>query len=186
MYILAVHSTVSFDLQTTVASNQQNVHVLHTLLDDLKKMIANYYCWGRPLGSTILWEQHLKSLEKICQKAASIQIKQVIERKCHYQSSNHAVLLLTLQPEVEGSKKLSDLPEELIREILLRLSDYKDLINSGDAFPVANSLINDEQHIWKELCNYHFSEQQIVMAKERCPVREGKTDYEQIFQLLRR
>lgn len=61
----------------TVASNQQNVHVLHTLLDDLKKMINNYYCWGRPLGSTQLWEQHLQTLEKICQKAASIQIKQV-------------------------------------------------------------------------------------------------------------
>ena len=61
-----------------VASNQQNVHVLHTLLDDLKKMINNYYCWGRPLGSTQLWEQHLQTLEKICQKAASIEIKQVI------------------------------------------------------------------------------------------------------------
>lgn len=88
---------------------------------------------------------------------------------------------------MEGSKKLSDLPEELIREILLRLSDYKDLMNSGDAIPSANSLINDEQHIWRELCNYHFTGQQIVMAKERYPVtHEGKTDYEQVFQVLRR
>jgi len=35
----------------------------------------------------------------------------------------------------KGVRKLSDLPEELIREILLRLSDYKDLVNSAGAVP---------------------------------------------------
>ena len=60
-----------------VASNQQNIHVLHTLLYDLKKIMKKYYCWGRPLGSTILWEQHLQTLEKICQMANTIAIKQV-------------------------------------------------------------------------------------------------------------
>lgn len=60
-----------------VASNQQNIHVLHTLLNDLKKIVNNYYCWGRPIGSTALWQNHLETLEKICQKAASIEIKEV-------------------------------------------------------------------------------------------------------------
>jgi len=90
-----------------------------------------------------------------------------------------------MQPEVEGSKKLSDLPEELIREIMLRLSDYRDLENSGGAFPLAKALL-DEQHIWRELCRYHFTRQQVKMGCEHCTCQDGKTDYEQVFQLLRR
>ena len=60
-----------------VASNQQNIHILHTLLYDLKKIMRKYYCWGRPLGSTILWQQHLRTIERICQMANRIEIKQV-------------------------------------------------------------------------------------------------------------
>ena len=60
-------------ISSTVSSNQQNIHILRTLLDDLKKMVDKYYCWGRPLGSTLVWEQHLQTLEKICQVASSIQ-----------------------------------------------------------------------------------------------------------------
>lgn len=60
-----------------VASSQQNIYILHTLLHDLKKIMKKYYCWGRPLGSTLLWEQHLRTIEKICQLADHIEIKQV-------------------------------------------------------------------------------------------------------------
>ena len=95
------------------------------------------------------------------------------------------IVCLLLQPEVEGSKKLSDLPEELIREILLRLSDYKDLVNSAGAVPLVESLL-DEQHIWRELCKYHFTRTQVKNVTERCTNPDGKTDYEQVFQLLRR
>lgn len=34
-----------------VAGNQQNIHVLHTLLRDVQKIMKNYYSWGRPVGS---------------------------------------------------------------------------------------------------------------------------------------
>jgi hypothetical protein len=60
-----------------VASNQQNIHILHTLLHDLKKIMRKYYCWGRPLGSTLLWEKHLSTIEKICEMANDIKIKEV-------------------------------------------------------------------------------------------------------------
>ncbi|GBO34436.1 hypothetical protein AVEN_22846-1, partial [Araneus ventricosus] len=59
-----------------VASNQQNLHILHMLLNDLRRIIRKYYCWGRPLGSTLLWEQHLKTIDRICQFASDIQIKE--------------------------------------------------------------------------------------------------------------
>lgn len=60
-----------------VAGNQQNIHVLHTLLRDVQKIMKNYYSWGRPVGSTILWETHLKTIEKICQIVKNIEIKPV-------------------------------------------------------------------------------------------------------------
>ncbi|RWS10788.1 F-box only protein 25-like protein [Dinothrombium tinctorium] len=147
-----------------VASNQQNIHVLHTLLYDLKKIMRKYYCWGRPLGSTTLWKQHLRTIEKICQMANTIEIK---------------------EPENDGSKKLTDLPEELIREILLRLSDYKDLINSGQAYEVMHSLL-DEQHIWRQLCKYHFSKLQVKQATPAYTKADGTVDWEQMFHNLRR
>lgn len=53
----------------------------------------------------------------------------------------------------------------MIREILLRLSDYRDLINSAQASPVMRTMI-DGQYIWQQLCRYHFTEQQLKMAIE--------------------
>ena len=60
-----------------MAGNQQNIHVLHTLLRDVQKIMKKYYCWGRPIGSTVLWEQHLKTIENICQIVKNIEIKTV-------------------------------------------------------------------------------------------------------------
>lgn len=51
----------------------------------------------------------------------------------------------------------------MVREILLRLNDYRDLVNSGQASPVMRSMI-DSQYIWKRLCRYHFTEQQLKSA----------------------
>ncbi|CAG2120056.1 unnamed protein product, partial [Medioppia subpectinata] len=116
-----------------VASNQQNIHILHTLLYDLKKIMKKYYCWGH------------------------------------------------------GSKRLTDLPEELIREILLRLTDYKDLMNSGEAYNIMQSLL-DEQHIWRQLCKYHYSRAQLrwlfANTTNTC-TPDGKVDWEQVFHQLR-
>lgn len=51
----------------------------------------------------------------------------------------------------------------MIREILLRLNDYRDLINSAQASFVMRHMI-DEQYIWKKLCRYHFTEQQLKLV----------------------
>ncbi|KAI1284972.1 F-box only protein 32 [Halotydeus destructor] len=147
-----------------VANNQQNIHILHTLLFDLKQIMNKYYCWGRPLGSTILWEQHLQTVEKICQMANTIEIKEPIN---------------------DGTKRLTDLPEELIRQILLRLSNYKDLMSSGQAYKMMNSLL-DEQHIWKQLCKYHFAKHQVRQLAGQFTNAKGEVDHEQMFHFLRR
>jgi hypothetical protein len=93
-----------------------------------------------------------------------------------------------LQPTDQGAR-FTDLPEELIRAILLRLSDYKDLMNSGQACERVRSLL-EEQHIWRELCRYHFTNRQIkqivtVQTSQRlCDSREA--DWEQVFHNLRK
>ena len=51
----------------------------------------------------------------------------------------------------------------MIREILLRLNDYRDLVNSAQASPVMRTMIDGHQ-IWQQLCRYHFTEQQLKMA----------------------
>lgn len=158
--------TVLEEVACQVASNQQNLHILHMLLNDLKRIIRKYYCWGRPLGSTLLWEQHLKTIDRICQFARGIEIKEPIE---------------------DGTHRLSDMPSGILREILLKLSDYKDLMNSAQACDDMKFLI-DEQYIWKELCKFHFSEEKITIyfdANDIKPVN-GKMDWQLAFHNLRR
>lgn len=53
----------------------------------------------------------------------------------------------------------------MVREILLRLNDYRDLVSSGQASPVMQNMING-QYLWKKLCVYHFSKEQIKLALE--------------------
>ncbi|GIY11343.1 f-box only protein 32 [Caerostris extrusa] len=141
-----------------VASNQQNLHILHMLLNDLRRIIRKYYCWGRPLGSTLLWEQHLKTIDRICQFASDIQIKEPID---------------------DGKYRLSDMPAAILREILLRLSDYKDLMNSAQACDDMKFLM-DEQHIWRQLCKFHFSKEQIKIFFETSKIESvnSKVDWQ--------
>lgn len=60
---------------------------------------------------------------------------------------------------------LEKLPVEMIREILLRLNDYRDLVNSAQASPVMRTMI-DNQCVWQKLCRYHFTDQQLKLAFE--------------------
>lgn len=57
-----------------VASNKQNIHVIRELLIELREIVDKYLCWGRPLGSTSLWEQHLRTMERICEMTDAIEI----------------------------------------------------------------------------------------------------------------
>lgn len=108
-------------------------------------MIKQNYCWGRPIGSSLLWQQHFETIERI----------------------SHIVDGIELAPPKAQANQASfnDLPVEMIREILLRLNDYRDLVNSAQASPVMQIMI-DNQYIWQKLCKYHFTEQQLKLALE--------------------
>ncbi|KAK3915418.1 F-box only protein 32 [Frankliniella fusca] len=127
-----------------VSASQQNMHMLRKLLTELRAMI-DCACWGRPLGSTRLWEQHLQSIDRILSIANTIQIR---------------------EPHDDMYPKLQNLPEECVREILLRLADHKDVENSSKAYSVMQNL-SSEQRIWRELCSFHFTDSQINCVLEK-------------------
>lgn len=56
--------------------------------------------------------------------------------------------------------KLEDLPEECIREIILRINDHRDLEASSAAWTLMAALAS-EQRVWRELTQFHFTKQQI-------------------------
>jgi F-box protein 25/32 len=143
-----------------VSASQQNIHMLNKLLHQLRAMV-DCACWGRPLGSTLLWEQHLRTINRILSIANHIQIR---------------------EPGDDVFPKLQNLPEECVREVLLRLADHKDLENSGKAYSVMQRLV-DEQRIWRELCRFHFTPQQIGFILQSCP---PQTDWQGIYHKLRK
>lgn len=51
--------------------------MLDRLLGQLREVVE-CACWGRPLGSTILWEQHLNTINRIHEIADRIEIHQVL------------------------------------------------------------------------------------------------------------
>ncbi|PSN42219.1 F-box only protein 32 [Blattella germanica] len=142
-----------------VSASQQNIHMLNKLLHQLRIMI-DCACWGRPLGSTLLWEQHLRTINRILSIANHIQIR---------------------EPGDDVFPKLQNLPEECVREVLLRLADHKDLESSAKAYSVMQRLV-DEQRIWRELCRFHFSPQQITFILQSSP---PQTDWQMVYHKLR-
>jgi len=60
-----------------VATNKQNIHVIRELLVELREIVDKYLCWGRPLGSTVLSEQHLRTMERICEMTDAIDVTTV-------------------------------------------------------------------------------------------------------------
>ncbi|XP_071451132.1 F-box only protein 32 [Hetaerina americana] len=126
-----------------VSSSQQNIHLLRGLLSQLRLMREDCSsCWGRPLGSTTLWERHLSTINRILNIAARIQIN---------------------EPGDDVFPKLQNLPEECVREILLRLADHRDLESSaGAGSEVIRNLVYGEQRLWRELAQFHFTNAQIA------------------------
>lgn len=64
------------------------------------------------------------------------------------------------QPDAGSHPKLQNLPDECIREVILRLADHKDIESCSKAYNVMTYLC-DEHRIWRELCYFHFSRRQI-------------------------
>lgn len=62
-----------------VSNSQQNINVLRGLVMQLQKIVnlENQKCWGKPLGSEILWKGHVETIQRIQKMATQIQIEEV-------------------------------------------------------------------------------------------------------------
>ncbi|GBP19379.1 F-box only protein 25 [Eumeta japonica] len=146
-----------------VASSKQNLNALRTLLVALSALreTERRACWGRPLGSRALWGRHDTAIARIHNIAQQIDIP---------------------EPGPEVVPKLHDLPEECIREIILRIADHRDLDAASAAWSVMSSLCS-EQRVWRELVQFHFTPTQLdsILTKLREEkVRRGQPEDDQL------
>ncbi|XP_037094843.1 F-box only protein 32-like [Pollicipes pollicipes] len=156
------------ELAHTVSSNKSNLRLLNQMLDNLKTMLMEYYCFGQQLGSSPLWEQHHQAISRIRAVAGQIQL--------------------------EGAPfELQRLPPECLREVVLRLNDHRDLASSAQAYSVLAE-IAEESRIWRQLCQYHFSGQQIQSSLATAGPAAGTlatlaahpVDWQTLYHRLRR
>lgn len=68
--------------------------------------------------------------------------------------------------------------------MLLRLADHKDLEASSKAYSVMARLC-DEQRIWRELCIFHFTKQQINFVLEPNDSKAAP-DWQRVYHKLRK
>lgn len=63
-----------------MSDSQQNINVLRGLVLQLQKIVSqeNQKCWGKPLGSEILWKGHVETIQRIQEMATQIKITEVI------------------------------------------------------------------------------------------------------------
>lgn len=156
------------DVADHVSDSQQNLNVLRGLVNQLQDLLnqENQKCWGKPLGSQTLWRGNVQTIQRI----------QAIANK-----------IIINEPGPEIRTKLHDLPDECIREIILRITDYKDLESSSGAWSLMAALVS-EQRVWRELANFHFTDVQIenvLKAKEISSHKEIK-DWQKIYHDLRK
>lgn len=62
-----------------VKDSQQHLNVLRGLALQLQHIVyqENQKCWGKPLGSTNLWQEHVETIKRIQRLANQIEIKEV-------------------------------------------------------------------------------------------------------------
>lgn len=150
-----------------VSRSQQNLKALRALVECVSgaAQAERAACWGRPLGSRALWGHHGHAIARIHAIAHSIRIQ---------------------EPGPEVVPKLHDLPEECIREILLRLSDHRDLDAASSAWSVMASVCS-ERRIWREMVLFHFTQLQIDAAQAKLKdADEKETDWKKLFHHLRK
>ena len=76
------------------------------------------------------------------------------------------MLQLIFQREDDGKVQMSDLPDDVVREILFCLSDHNDLVNAGLA-RLRPFDLTEENTFWRRLCLFHFTNRQWMSVVKR-------------------
>lgn len=150
------------EVASYATANQHNPRALRRLLAKLRALsnAEQAACWGGTLGSKPLWRQHALTIKRIQSNAGDFQIS---------------------EPLIATQPNFLQLPEECIREVVLRLSDHRDLSAAADACDELTAIVN-EQRVWRELTRFHFTKQQIDLIRVKC----NKKDWREIYHALMR
>ncbi len=153
------------EMADSVYKSGINEHVLRSILDELNATMSIYHVWGSHLGGSNLFKQHAESRRKITDTVEKMQGK--------YKQD-----LAT-----PSESLVQKLPEECIREIMLRLSNPKDVERAGDACQTM-SKIAKERRVWRELVQTHFTKNQIDSVLKDRP--DLANEWKSLYQRLRR
>jgi len=156
------------EMANTVFKSNANEHVFRKLMDELQTTMTIYRVWGSHLGSSQLFKQHLESRRRITEFVEKMQVE--------YKQD-----LAT--PSSPGL--VSALPEECIREILLRLSDPSDLDRASKTCETMKSVAS-EKRVWRELVQTHFTKLQIEYVLQAKPQLKDSKDWKELYASLRR
>lgn len=162
------------EMAGTVFSEHMNEHVLLKLLSDLHSTLDDRAVWGSHLGSETLMRGHKNSRSRIACIAALEKRKVELEQRKKLE-----------QGEEEDTMNMEGLPEECVREILCRLSDYKDVDNAGRATPTMQFIVK-EKRIWRELVQAHFSKNEIQFVIHKRPELAERKSWRNLYLALRK
>ncbi|KAI0213870.1 F-box only protein 25 [Lamellibrachia satsuma] len=126
-----------------VMKTKNNTGVMQGLLKQATTAL-HQGCYNH-LGSSSLWAHHMQAVVRMQMRLESIQLDERND---------------------DGQVKLTDLPDDCIRQILLRLADHKDVVNAGLTDQRTFNLA-EEQLLWKELCLFHFDPLQMCAVIRR-------------------
>ena len=140
------------EMANTVYKSNANEHIFRKLMDELQATMTIYRVWGSHLGSSQLFKQHLESRRRITEFVEKMQVE--------YKQD-----LAT--PSSPGL--VNALPEECIREILLRLSDSRDLETASKTCETMKSVAS-EKRVWRELVQTHFTKMQVKSRFTNCRI----------------
>lgn len=116
-------------------------------LEAQARNLVDCACWGRPLGSTQLWNENLETIRRVSSLANSF---------IFTQSDNG----LTLTEE---------LPPEVVTEVVKRLDGPGDV---ESAIEVLRPYIISEDSLWRSLIRFHFNQEQVSSVAHESNPRE--------------
>lgn len=131
--------------QTVQQSIKYNKHqrTVNQLLDEMSAALNR----GRydHVGSYQMWESHMMAVERLRNMLNESKIR---------------------EREEDGGLTISDLPDDVLRQIMLRLADHRDLVNTG-LTDMRSFSLSEENSFWRNLCLYHFTNKQWLSVFRR-------------------
>jgi len=166
------------EMARTVYTEKRGEPVLKKLLQDILEAMDEKPVWGSKHGSETLNRAFERARRRIaCITAMEMKQNQLIQQETQFENS--------IMEDKEQETDIETLPEECIREILLRLSDSADLVRAGEVMPTM-SMIVKERRLWRELVQSHFTSLQVEFILSRQPELGEKKLYKDLYYALKK